>query len=804
MAPHARLGIEAGTEGVDAVLADGSVVRVRPITPADGPALSDFHENLSFESRYFRFFSPHPKLRPEEVERFTTVDGSDRVALVATDAGRLVAVGRYDRLGDGTGAEVAFVVADAHQGRGLGSLLLEHLAAVAANNGITRFVAETLPSNQRMLRVFRDAGFPVRASLDEGVVHVEFSIDPNPRSREISESREHRAESRSIARLLAPRSIAVVGASRDRESVGQDVFRSLLRGGFAGPVYPVNPGAGHVASVRAYDSVLDVPGPVDLAVIGVPAPAVLSVVEQCGQKGVTSIVVLSNGFAEEGEEGAAAQEDVRRLARTLGMRLVGPNAIGVVNTDREVSMNATLASYEPVAGVAGFLSQSAALGVVMLAAAADTGLGVSSFVSVGNKADVSGNDLLQFWEDDPRTQVILLYLESFGNPRKFGRLARRVGATKPIIAVRSGPGSAAAAAALFRQAGVIRVDTVQQMFDVGRLLAYQPLPAGDRLGIVTNALGPAHMAVDAGSAAGLDVGAPIVDLSLRAAPDDFRGAVARALEGGAADALLVIVAPTRSVPAGEVFDALAAACAGASVPVVVSALARERTPPALAAADGRLVPCFRTPEEAVQALGAAASYAAWRRRPASIREPVGLDIGAARSIVDAALGEADGSVALDPATTRALLAAFGIELGEPVEDSRDVVTPHGVSLRTAIVQDPAFGPLVTVAMGGRTAELLGDEVVRAVPLTDADARDLWATLRTAPLLTGYGNLEPADTEAVEDLVLRLGAMADAIPEIQELVLSPVFASAAGVRVGAAGIDLAASTAPATDAIRRLR
>ena len=793
---NVRLGIEAGAPGVDAVLADGGVVRVRPIEPGDADALEYFHENLSFESRYFRFFSPHPKLRPEEVERFTNVDGADRVALVATEAGRLIAVGRYDRLDDPTEAEVAFVVADAHQGRGLGSLLLEHLAAVAGRHGVTRFVAETLPSNQRMLRVFRDTGFPVKTSIDEGVVHVEFPIDPNPRSREVSESREHRAESRSIRRLLAPRAIAVIGASRDRESVGQAVFRNLLAGGFSGPVYPVNPGAGHVASVRAFDSVLDVPGPVDLAVIGVPTAAVAGVVEECAQKGVTSLVVLSTGFAESGPDGAVEQERVLRLARSHGMRLVGPNAIGIVNTEPDVAMNATLATYEPVPGVAGFLSQSAALGIAMLATAAETGLGVSSFVSVGNKADVSGNDLLQFWEDDPRTEVILLYLESFGNPRKFGRLARRVGRKKPVVAVKAGRRSDAAADALFHQAGVIRVDTVQQMFDVGRVVAYQPLPEGNRLAIITNASGPARMAEDACGAVGLETAGPFVDLSLAARPDDFGRAIDDALAAGGADALLVIAAPTRTAPAAAVADAVAAATATCRLPVVATFLAAEQEPPALRFSDARRIPFFRTPEEAVHALGKAAGHAEWRRRPTTTTELTRIDADAARAVIEAAVSGSESTVALAPADVTAVLTSFGVELSE---------VGHGpVTLDAGIVQDPAFGPLVTLAMGGRTAGLIGDRVVRAVPLTDADAGDLWRGLRTAPLLTGYDGLEPTDTAALEDLLLRLGAMADALPEIVALELSPVRPTPAGVMVEGATIEVSASAAPAIDAIRRLR
>src|ERR671918_1882463 len=419
----------------DVVLVDGGTARIRPIEPSDGPALVAFHGRLSPESVYARFFSAKPTLTDAEVERFTHVDHDARVALVAELGDRLVGVARYDRTADEREAEVAFVVADEHQGRGIGTVLLEHLAAAARERGITRFVAETLPGNRKMLEVFRGAGFDETTSSGDGVVYVELAIEPTDRARAVVEAREHRAEARSVARLLTPRSVAVVGASRNPATVGHQVLRNLLAGGFDGPVYPVNPGAAHVASVKAYPTILDVPDDVDLAVVAVPATAVLDVIEQCGQKGVAGLVVLSAGF-DEVAGGAVAQAGLRDRAHRHGMRLVGPNCIGVVNT--AVGLNATFSPYAPRPGRIAMQSQSGALGIAVLERSARIGLGVSSFVSVGNKADVSGNDLLQYWEDDPGTDVVLLYLESFGNPRKFSRIARRVSRRKPIVAVKSG------------------------------------------------------------------------------------------------------------------------------------------------------------------------------------------------------------------------------------------------------------------------------------------------------------------------------------------------------------------------------
>ena len=403
----------------DVLSADGRTVRIRPVRPEDNEPVLRLYERLSPESMYLRFFSPVPAPFAMKAERLTQVDQDEHVVIVAELGDELVAMARYDRQPSGDTAEVAFVVDDAHQSRGLGTLLLEHLAAIGRRQGLRRFVATTLPQNRQMLAVFRDAGYEVTSLFEQGTIEVSFSIGATDASLAAQQAREHRAEARSIAGLLKPSSIALIGASRRPRTIGHEMLRNLVDGGFTGPVYPVNPNARAVTGVRAYPTIGDVADDVDLAVIAVPATEVPEAVRQCAAKGVHSLVIISAGFAEVGGEQARVERDLVEVARRNGMRIVGPNCMGVINTSPAVRMNATFAPFVPTAGRIAFSSQSGALGIELLGQAAELGLGISTFVSVGNKADVSGNDLLQYWEEDRETDVILLYLESFGNPRKF-------------------------------------------------------------------------------------------------------------------------------------------------------------------------------------------------------------------------------------------------------------------------------------------------------------------------------------------------------------------------------------------------
>ncbi|MGZ4640251.1 MAG: GNAT family N-acetyltransferase, partial [Actinomycetes bacterium] len=429
----------------DVVLRDGGTAHLRPIRPEDADLLRRFYSRLSDETIYFRFFSLYRQLSDKDVTKFTVVDHVDRVALIATVGDEMIGVVRYERVGPDE-AEVAFNIEDAHQGRGVGAVFLEHIAAAARERGVARFVADVLPTNRKMLRVFQDAGYVVAHAMEDGVVRLEFSLEPTENSRAVTFAREHRAEAASVARLLQPRSVAVVGASRSPHSIGHTVLRHIIDGGFTGSVHAVNPHAEEVAGVPSYGSIRDVPADVDLAVLAVPAEDVEQVVAECAPKGVRGLVVVSSGFAETGEAGRARQQRLVRLARGAGMRVVGPSSFGVVVTDPEISLNASLSPVMPPRGRLGFFSQSGALGIALLDNVVERGLGISSFVSAGNRVDVSGNDLMQFWEDDEATDAVMLYLESLGNPRKFARITRRVGRQKPILAVKSGRSSAGARA----------------------------------------------------------------------------------------------------------------------------------------------------------------------------------------------------------------------------------------------------------------------------------------------------------------------------------------------------------------------
>ncbi|MFV2119597.1 GNAT family N-acetyltransferase, partial [Streptomyces sp. Act-28] len=553
----------------DVVLRDGGTARIRPITADDAERLVSFYEQVSDESKYYRFFAPYPRLSAKDVHHFTHHDYVDRVGLAATVGGDFIATVRYDRI-DAAGhpaaapadeAEVAFLVQDAHQGRGVASALLEHIAAVARERGIRRFAAEVLPANTKMIKVFTDAGYTQKRRFEDGSVRLHLDLEPTVRSLAVQRAREQRAEARSVQRLLAPGSVAVVGAGRAPGGVGRTVLRNLVDAGFTGRVHAVNhalpEGPTVLDGVPAHRSVGEIGEPVDLAVVAVPAERVPDAVADCGEHGVRGLVVLSAGYAESGPAGRERQRALVRQARSYGMRVIGPNAFGVINTTDGVRLNASLAPRSPAVGRIGLFTQSGAIGIALLSGLHRRGAGVSSFVSAGNRADVSGNDILQYWYEDPDTDVVLLYLESIGNPRKFARLARRTAAVKPVVVVKGArhsgsapPGHAvpttrvphATVSALLRQAGVIRVDTVTELVDAGLLLAGQPLPRGPRVAILGNSESLGLLAYDACLTEGLRP-LPPRDLTTAATPDDFRAALAGALRDDACDAVVVTAIP---------------------------------------------------------------------------------------------------------------------------------------------------------------------------------------------------------------------------------------------------------------------
>src|SRR4051794_40638820 len=667
----------------DVVLRDGKTAHIRPIRAEDAELLVEFYGRVSDRSKYYRFFSPMPRLSDRDVARFTQVDHDQRVAFVLTLQGQMIAVGRYDVVTPGE-AEVAFLVEDQHQGRGIAQLLLEHLAQAGRERGVERFVAEVLPDNSRMIQTFRDAGYRVASEYDEGVLQLEFPIDPTDTAIGLMINREHRAEAASIEKFFNPRSVAIIGASRRQDTIGQALVRNLVTGDYTGRVYVVNPSAAAVSGMPAYKTVGEIPDDVDVAIVAVPADAVQDVVLDCAAKGVHGLVVISSGFAETGEEGRQRQRQLVRLARSYGLRLIGPNALGIINTSGEHLLNASLSTLMPPRGRAGFFCQSGALGVAILEKVDRRGLGLSTFVSAGNRADVSGNDLLQYWEEDDETEVVLLYLESIGNPRKFSRLARRVSQRKPVVAVKSGRSTQgvpmghavrsmlapqAAVDAMFRQAGVIQVDTLDELFDVAQLVAHQPLPRGNRVAVVGNSDALGLLAADAAVSVGLQV-RQLVALGSEATAEDFEEALDAAIDDPDVDSVVAVFIPPLNTSGEEVANVLAAVGEQSEKPLVSTFLASEGIPELLRVPDvagstaGRgSVPSYPAVEAAVRALARVVEYAAWRAKPqGELVPPESVDTAAARRLVSRGLAADEAGRELTFDELHALLAAYGIDL----------------------------------------------------------------------------------------------------------------------------------------------
>jgi acetate---CoA ligase (ADP-forming) len=850
----------------DVVLRDGTTLRLRAPVTADGPALVAFFERLSPESRYLRFHGTR-RVDPALVAPFLDPDWAERGSLIGTladrsGAERIVALASYVRLRGPARAEVAFAVADAFQRRGIGTRLLERLAARAAAAGIERFVAEVLPGNRQMLLVFEHVGFEATRELEQGEIEVEFPIAPTASFLEQVDRRDHAAVRASLEPFFTPRSVAVLGASPRRGSIGGELFRNVLQSDFDGAAYPVNREGVPVAGVRGYASVEEIPDEVDLAVICVPGEHVLAGAEACLRRGIRALCVISAGFAETGAEGAERQRRLLDLVRAHGGRLIGPNCLGVAVAASR--LNATFARNAVPFGSIGFSSQSGALGLALIEAAGARGLGLSAFVSIGNKADVSSNDLLEWWEDDDATTLVLLYLESFGNPRKFARLAQRVARSKPILAMKSGhtaagaraasshtaalAGSDAAVDALFRQAGVLRAETLEELVDVAALLSRQPLPRGRRVAVLTNAGGLGILCADACESAGLTLttlseqtvtalreflpeaasDANPVDMLGSATASDYERAVPLLLSDPRVDALIVLFVPPVSAGVAEVSDALDRAVAGGEKPVLASLLAAETVEPRASFVD------FPYPESAARALGRAAQRADWLRRPAgAVPELDRIDHAAAAEVVAHALERGD-DVWLEPGEATRLLEAYGVPLvpqrdaaspAEAAAAARELVFPvvvksaaagahksesggvaldlrddaavvdaatrigcpvivqpmlrGGVELLAGLVQDPLFGPLVAFGAGGVLAELIGEATFRIAPLTDVDAEELVSTGKAGRLVAGFRGAPAADAAALEDLLHRLSRLAEELPEVAELDLNPVLATAEG-------------------------
>ena len=743
----------------DALLKDGRVIRFRPIRPEDADRERQFFQRVGPESAYFRFFRMKADLGPEELRYFTTVDYDDRMAFIAIHEDHMVAVGRYDVLPERSDedhkvAEVAFLVQDDYQGRGVGSHLLQHLTVYARLRGITEFEAFVLADNRAMLRLFRNSGYKLTRQLEEAIYRVEFPIEYSLEAREAEWEHEKRAVTASLMSILYPTSVAVIGASRDDHSIGGRLFRNLLVQGFIGPLYPVNPNAPFVHAVRAFPSILDIPDSIDLAFVVVPAPVVPEVLEECGRKGVKGVVIISAGFGELDEGGSSLEQTAVATARRHGMRLVGPNCMGVLNTDTRVNLNGQFGPTFPPNGNVAMSSQSGALGLAILQQAAELNIGISTFVSLGNRADVSPNDLLSYWEDDPASDVIVLYVESFGNPRRFGRLARRVSRTKPIIVVKAGRSSAGARAAashtgslasldvavdaLFHQSGVIRTDTLHELFDVTALLANQPLPRGCRVAVLSNAGGPAILAADA--LEGLDLELPELSASLRsqlaehlppaattanpvdmiasAGPDEFRSCLSVLLDSDEIDSVIVIFIPTAPEGTRNVVLAVRDAVEGHPTDKTVLGVLMGSTEATdeLSRSPAK-VPVYPYPESAARALAKAVRYQEWRDKPEGeyVRYP-DIDRSGAEAVLRGAIaGRGPAGGWLDASEVDRLLALYGIPTARAVTIHSEDEAAEAAAMIGRPVAVKVVSPSVTHKsdVGGVVLDVSGNEEVRA-------------------------------------------------------------------------------------------
>jgi len=824
----------------DVVLGNGETVHVRPIRAEDAPALAAFHRRQSPESIYRRFFTPKPELSEQSLEHFTNVDFVDRVALVVERRGEFIAWASYERWPGRDDADAAFMVDDAHQGKGIATLLLEHLAAIAQTNGIRRFTAEVLADNRPMLAVFSRVGWPVQRHFESGVVDLDFELADTGEYLDSVERREQRADSSAVARILLPRAIAVVGASDRPGSIGAALWRHISAGA-CGPVHPVNPSHPTVGGRPSWPTVQAVPDDVSLAVVAVPAAALPGVIEDCIASRVRGAVVVT---AVDGT-GIDLHALVSR-ARSYGMRIIGPGSMGIAASRAEIGLQASLVPVTLPPGSIAVSLQSGSLGASLLTLAARLHMGLSWFVSLGDKSDISGNDLLQFWEDDETTRVIAMYTESFGNPRKFARIARRVSRRRPIVAVRTGAAALEpSGSALYQQAGLIEVPTVAALLDTTRVLATQPALEGPRVAVLANSRSPETLARAAIATAGLQPVDGPEPLDWRSAPADYSAALRAALGSPDVDGVLVLHAPPLAEAVAAPVDEIDAAAAGATKPVVAVMLGGGDGP----LQPGSSVPSFSFPEPAAAVLGRSYAYARWLQTEAAA-EPTGVTMidraGAAKLIAAAATADR-GEVTLTVAETAALLDAYGIAVpttviapaddavataravGYPVTvkarhrhvgrsaeagigldltddgdvasavavmrsalgaDADEVVVqamvPPGLDLRVRSVADERLGPLVSVGLGGSQADLIADESSRLAPLSSVTAETLIAASRAGPALERAG----LEAGSLADVLVRVAQLAVDHPAITLIDLNPVIVSA--------------GRAPVTDAVITVR
>jgi len=871
---------------ISVALKDGSSLHLRPIVMSDEERLLALFSRMSKQTIYLRFHHVLTHMSKEEARRFCTVDYVDTFALVGTlgegPDERIIAVGRYARQPGANRAQIAFEVEDKYQGLGIGTHLLDQLAFIARDKGMNLFEAEVLAENKDMMNVLINSGFTMQRQY-QGTTYIGLlDLAPTEIVEQKSFEREKFTSIASLRAFLNPRSVAVIGASRRPNTIGNFVFRNLIQQDFKGVVYPVNPNAEVIAAIKAYPSILDIPGDIDLAIIAIPADKVQQVVEESAHKGARGVVVLSTGFADIGGDGIERQNKLLTTIRSYGMRMLGPNCMGMINTNPEINLNATFSNVVPPHGNIAFATQSGVLGSAILMYATSLNIGLSTFVSIGNRADISSNELLQYWEDDPDTDVVLLYLESFGNPRKFTRIARSITAKKPVISLTGSRGAVqtrkitshtgamatdqAATDALYKQAGILRADTLEDLFDTGSLLANQPLPQGNRVTILSNAGGPALLTAQACRGRGLEV-PPLsnettsqlktmlpsranvsnpIDMSPEVSIGQYGDALKLLLKDADVDMVVVIYIAPVTKPSEEfstVIREVAPLYRESGKLLVTSFLGLRGAGIEPGPHEKRSVPSFAFPESTASALSRAVEFSQRLKRPSGkIPEFPDIDKERADHIISSAIEKSGRSqVWLDAESILGLFECYGIKFvtlkmastpSEAVAAAEEIGCPvavkilsHSISQKTdvegvildcragdevekaftrirenlegvgksaemegviiqkmvqggvevivGVTQHPAFGPLMMFGLGGVYVELFQDVTFNIHPLTDIDAHEMIKAVKAYQLLEGWRGSKRADIPAIEDLLLRISAMAENHPQILEMDLNPV-------------------------------
>ena len=809
-----------------ALLADGTAVEIRPASPGDFSLVKSMHAAMSPDNQYRRFFGPGKLSDEREAERVCRMPAPDHAALLALKNGELVGVGTYEIAGEDT-AEIALAVADDMHARGVGTLLLKHLGLAGRCRGVRRFTGPVLSGNAEMLKVFADAGLQVHRHTGEEVIELacdrlraDSGLSREPDQKAVTRP-EVRADVASLQHVFLPDSVAVIGASRRHGTVGRALLHNVVTGGYQGHVYAVNPHATRVEGIRCVPSVTALPEPVDLAVIAVPSRAVPAVADECGRRGVKALVVITTGL--DTLQGA----DLLATCRRYGMRLIGPNCFGIAVPG--IGLDATFAARHPAPGVVGLVMQSGGLGFTLVDRLSRLGLGISSFASLGSKYDLSADDLLMWWDQDDTTRIALLHMESFGNPRKFARTARRVGYRMPVLAVRAGGSPArqqaagfrtASAAplpisqeALFEQAGIVATDSPDELVEVAALLASQPVPAGRRVAIVSNLGDAGALAADACADVGLivqrlsadtrrrmhglvpgGVVAGPVNTTVAVAGTSFRRCLELVATDAGVDAILALVLPTAangdlisSLRAADVDVPLAAVVLDQDEAVRLLPATRDGAPGRTAGRAG-CIPAYANSGPAARALARAAAYGAWRTRPPGhIPEFNDVKEDVARGLVRAFLVRSPHGGWLPPGEVTELLDCYGIPLtGPPTADTAAAADganrAAGTEFVIGVTQEPVFGPLILFGPGDGAKGAAAGQSVRLVPLTDADAEELAGPARSAGWMTDGHDAPPADPAALQEILLRVSRLADDTPEVAELEIHSVSPDGVSARI----------------------